>query len=128
MNKQEIYKWLDNNIEICVRYVKKLQINVDNYDKLSQGYLNPLECQPKEYYIKLLDDYKYTLSIYQQIKTILEAWEDKETPKKPERFISKFHVSPPKCPVCKTIPHTCTQKYCDECGQKLDWSDEHNYA
>lgn len=61
---------------------------------------------------------------FQQIKSELEAWEDKKTPKKPERFISKFHVSPPKCPVCKTIPHTCTQKYCDECGQKLDWSDE----
>lgn len=53
-----------------------------------------------------------------------EKYDEKETPKKPLRFKDKFYISPPKCPICKTIPHTGNQKYCDECGQKLDWSDE----
>lgn len=53
-----------------------------------------------------------------------EKYDEKETPKKPLRFKDKFYISLPKCPICKTIPHTGNQKYCDECGQKLDWSDE----
>lgn len=60
---------------------------------------------------------------YQCIKTLQELV-DKATPKKPIRFIDKFYVSPYKCPVCKTIPHTGNQKYCDECGQALDWSEK----
>ena len=51
---------------------------------------------------------------------------DKDTPKKPVRFKDKFYISAPKCPICKTIPHTGNQKYCDECGQKLDWNDEND--
>lgn len=66
----------------------------------------------------------YVCDLYEDDIKTLQELVDKETPKKPIRFIYKFYVSPYKCPVCKTIPHTCTQKYCDECGQKLDWSGE----
>lgn len=59
--------------------------------------------------------------VFEELNIIQELVE-KATPKKPIRFIDKFYVSPYKCPVCKTIPHTCNQKYCDECGQALDWS------
>lgn len=55
---------------------------------------------------------------------LLQELVDKETPKKVLRYKSQVYISLPKCPICKTIPHTCTQKYCDECGQALDWSDE----
>lgn len=67
------------------------------------------------------------LSYLQQIKTELEEYKKlkvKATPKKPIRFKNSIYISNPKCPVCKTIPHTCTQKYCDECGQALDWEVE----
>lgn len=67
------------------------------------------------------------LSYLQQIKTELEEHKklkDKETPKKPIRFKNSVYISTPKCPLCKTTPHTGNQKYCDECGQALDWSDE----
>ena len=57
-----------------------------------------------------------------QLKMIQELV-DKETPKKPIRFKNSIYISLPKCPICKTIPHTGNQKYCDECGQKLDWSE-----
>lgn len=63
----------------------------------------------------------------QQIKTELEEYKKlkvKATAKKPIRFKNSIYISNPKCPTCKTIPHTCTQKYCDECGQALDWSEE----
>lgn len=75
-------------------------------------------------------DFSSQLECAKQFKIIQEAvdkankYDEKEKPKKPIRFIDKFYVGPYKCPVCKTIPHTYTQKYCDECGQRLDWSDE----
>jgi hypothetical protein len=75
MNKQEIYKWLDKNIEAYERTVIILQNKVDNYDKVLQGPLDPFEQQPKEFYIESLDNYKNMLNIFKQIKTELEAWE-----------------------------------------------------
>lgn len=59
----------------------------------------------------------------QWVDTIQELV-DKATPKKPIRFKNSVYISNPKCPICKTTPHTGNQKYCDECGQALDWSDE----
>lgn len=54
----------------------------------------------------------------------LQELVDKATPKKPIRFKNSVYISNPKCPICKTTPHIGNQKYCDECGQALDWSDE----
>ena len=71
-----------------------------------------------------LDDDCIRWPLYQRSIKSLKELVDKATSKKPKRFIDKFYISPYKCPVCKTIPHTYTQKYCDECGQALDWSDE----
>lgn len=68
--------------------------------------------------------YTDSYSIFFKDIATLQELVDKATPKKPVRFKDKFYISPPKCPVCKTIPHTCTQKYCDECGQALDWEQE----
>ena len=28
-----------------------------------------------------------------------------------------------RCPVCNNVPMRITAKFCDNCGQKLDWSD-----
>lgn len=71
-----------------------------------------------------LDDDCVKWPLYQRSIKSLKELVDKATPKKPVRFIDKFYISLPKCPICRTIPHTCTQKYCDECGQALDWSDD----
>ena len=71
-----------------------------------------------------LNTLKQLIVEHQQLKEENQKLKDKETPKKPLRIINLFYLSPYRCPVCKTIPHTGNQKYCDECGQKLDWSDE----
>lgn len=62
--------------------------------------------------------------LYNKQFKLLQELVDKATPKKPIRFKNSVYISNPKCPICKTIPHTGNQKYCDECGQALDWSDE----
>jgi transcription initiation factor IIE alpha subunit len=76
-----------------------------------------------DYYWKVYNEHHLGMLARHYID-ILQELVDKATPKKTIRFIDKFYVSPYKCPVCKTIPHTVYQKYCDECGQALDWSDE----
>ena len=70
------------------------------------------------------DGHRLTHRERNEFGAILQELVDKATPKKPIRFKDKFYISLPKCPVCKTIPHTGNQKYCDECGQKLDWSED----
>jgi len=30
----------------------------------------------------------------------------------------------PQCPVCKRLLHSIWQKYCDNCAQAIDWSDD----
>ena len=71
---------------------------------------------------KLYEGYQYGMA-GRHYTDILQELVDKATPKKPVRFKDKCYISLPKCPICKTIPHTGNQKYCDECGQKLDWSE-----
>lgn len=73
MNKQEIYKWLNINIETYIRTIKSLQNKVDNYDQLLQGPLDPFKIQSKEYYIDMLNIYKCMLNIYQQVKAELDV-------------------------------------------------------
>lgn len=79
-----------------------------------------------DYFIRWLNPYEedYNHDKYLEHKKNLRELIDKATPKKPIRFKNSIYISNPKCPICQTIPHTGNQKYCVECGQKLDWSDE----
>lgn len=59
----------------------------------------------------------------------LQELVDKATPKKPKPVEMFGHTIMRRCPVCNTRPlldHSLyyKQKYCDNCGQALDWSDE----
>ena len=58
-------------------------------------------------------------------KAGIEALE-KQIPKKP-CWISIFRhheVKEPFCPSCKRMYLCNKQNYCEECGQKIDWSEE----
>lgn len=46
---------------------------------------------------------------------------EKQIPKKPDFTEDKEFAL---CPCCNGNGLTDKQKYCDNCGQKLDWSDE----
>lgn len=60
---------------------------------------------------------------YSAINTLQELV-DKETPKKPiKKNISNDDEDYDYCPCCEEVSGSY-QKYCDKCGQKLDWSDE----
>jgi hypothetical protein len=53
----------------------------------------------------------------------IEALE-KQIPKKPiKHFVKPFGFPCYECPICGESD-VCGQKYCDECGQALDWSEE----
>lgn len=53
-------------------------------------------------------------------KSVIEARE-KQIPKKPDFTEDKEFAL---CPCCNGKGLSNNQKYCDDCGQKIDWSDE----
>ena len=53
-------------------------------------------------------------------KSVIEARE-KQTAKKPDFTEDKEFAL---CPCCNGKGLSNNQKYCDDCGQKIDWSDE----
>lgn len=70
--------------------------------------------------IKVINDYRQTL----------QELVDKETPKKP--VIRGLSFAMHTCPICdkeliitndETVIYKTKTNYCDNCGQKLDWSD-----
>lgn len=57
------------------------------------------------------------------IDRIIEALE-KQIPKKPiEHIVNKVGFPYYECPICGECD-VYGQKYCDECGQKLDWGED----
>lgn len=100
----------------CGHYksLKEACDKAEKYDEINRVYLKN----------EVMESADINAERLQQLYEDMQPFIDKATPKKPLRFKDKFYISPPKCPICKTIPHTGNQKYCDECGQKLDWSDE----
>ena len=58
---------------------------------------------------------------YNKAKKILQELVDKETSKKVKPFPNSFYIK--ICPNCGSTLET-KRNYCDECGQRLDWSKE----
>lgn len=60
---------------------------------------------------------------YRQIGTVEECRtaREKQIPKKPDFTEDKEFAL---CPCCNCEGLLDKQKYCDNCGQKIDWSDE----
>lgn len=50
---------------------------------------------------------------------LLQELVDKETPKKVKPFPNSFYIK--TCPNCSSALET-KRNYCDNCGQRLDWS------
>lgn len=65
---------------------------------------------------------------YDSIETVNEACRmgmealKKQIPKKPIEKPTKSFFADLRCPNCKTL--IGIQKYCKDCGQAIDWSDE----
>lgn len=66
------------------------------------------------------NDCKFTEDDYKANKMAIQALE-KQIPKKPDFTEDKEFAL---CPCCNGKGLLNKQKYCDNCGQKLDWSDE----
>lgn len=56
----------------------------------------------------------------------LQELVDKATPKKPRPLFLQMAFMPYKCPICEELVNDkkYKYKYCPNCGQKLDWSEE----
>lgn len=65
-------------------------------------------------------DADYAMSVIEAIETAKAALE-KQIPKRPYFTEDKEFVL---CPCCNGKGLSDKQNYCDNCGQKLDWSDE----
>ena len=57
-------------------------------------------------------------------KLAIQALE-KQIPKKPEMYIGDYEFERwPICPKCKGELHPNGEKFCSDCGQAIDWSEE----
>lgn len=71
----------------------------------------------------------YSTHTCDEVLQKLGKLEDKEEPKKPKPVKMFGHTIMRRCPVCNTRPLVdyslyYKQKYCGNCGQAIDWSDE----
>ena len=72
-------------------------------------------------------DFRSQLECADQFKIIQKAvdkankYDEKETPKKVKPFPNSFYIK--TCPNCGSTLEI-VRNYCDECGQRLDWSDK----
>ena len=72
-------------------------------------------------YQKALDDLDVPFESYKLLKELVE----KATPKKPIKETGRWDLIFYKCPTCsKNLgwSYDSKAKYCDDCGQRIDWS------
>lgn len=103
-------------------YEEALEIGIQALEKVQQyrEIGTPEELQNmKSNYFEVLSDWRQ----YRKIGTLEECRTalEKQIPKKPDFTEDKEFAL---CPCCNGKGLLNKQKYCDNCGQKLDWSDE----
>lgn len=125
MTENEAIKELQLNIELpfgsnISREATQLEIQafeeVQQYQKIG----TPEELQDmKSNYFEALSDWRQ----YRKIGTLEECRtaREKQIPKKPDFTEDKEFAL---CPCCNGKGLLDKQKYCDNCGQMIDWSDE----
>ena len=125
MTENEAIKELQLNIELpfgsnISREATQLAIQafeeVQQYQKIG----TPEELQDmKSNYFEALSDWRQ----YRKIGTLEECRtaREKQIPKKPDFTEDKEFAL---CPCCNGKGVLDKQKYCDNCGQMIDWSDE----
>lgn len=103
-------------------YEEALEIGIQALEKVQQyrEIGTPEELQDmKSDYFEVLSDWRQ----YRKIGTLEECQTaiEKQIPKKPDFTEDKEFAL---FPCCNGNGLADKQKYCDNCGQKLDWSDE----
>ena len=115
--QQNIYMPFGSNIS---REASELAIQALEEVQQYRAIGTPEELQDmKSDYFEALSDWRQ----YRKIGTLEECRtaREKQIPKKPDFTEDKEFVL---CPCCNGKGLFNKQKYCDNCGQKLDWSDE----
>lgn len=64
---------------------------------------------------------------YTEVTLVIKQALEKQIPKKPKTFTLPYsnRIISNLCPVCNNdeIDHEYKKTHCDNCGQKIDWSD-----
>lgn len=125
MTESEAIKEFQQNIDMpfgsnISREASKLAIQaleeVQQYQKIG----TPEELQDmKNNYFEALSDWRqyHKIGTLEECRTAIE----KQIPKKPDFTEDKEFAL---CPCCNGKGLFDKQKYCDNCGQKIDWSEE----
>lgn len=125
MTENEAIKEFQQNIDMpfgsnISREASELAIQaleeVQQYQKIG----TPEELQDmKNNYFEALSDWRqyHKIGTLEECRTAIE----KQIPKKPDFTEDKEFAL---CPCCNGKGLLNKQKYCDNCGQKLDWNDE----
>lgn len=103
---------LHNAVDVAIQALEKVQ----QYREIG----TPEELQDmKSDYFEVLSDWRQ----YRKIGTVEECRtaREKQIPKKPDFTEDKEFAL---CPCCNGKGLFDKQKYCDNCGQKIDWSEE----
>ena len=105
--------------------MNNIETSIDELEKMSK-YANVLK-NPDEFF-RHMKGHQTELSLVLSAFSIVEYKDDinialeKQIPKKPKETISGCIEVTGVCPSCSAI-HFLTQKYCYNCGQRLDWGD-----
>lgn len=106
----------------CSIFSEALSISIQALEEVQQyrAIGTPEELQDmKNNYFEALSDWRQ----YRKIGTVYECRtaREKQIPKKPDFTEDKEFAL---CPCCNGKGLSDKQNYCDNCGQKFDWSDE----
>lgn len=107
--------------ELQSQHLEGIKIAIQSLEEVQQyrtiGTLEELQVMKSDYF-EALSDWRQ----YRKIGTLEECRtaREKQTPKKPDFTEDKKFAL---CPCCNGKGLLDKQKYCDNCGQKLDWSD-----
>ena len=106
------YVMLQESIDMAIQALEEVQ----QYREI--GTLEELQ-DMKSNYFEALSDWRQ----YRKIGTLEECRtaREKQIPMKPDFTEDKEFAL---CPCCNGKGLLDKQKYCDNCGQKIDWSDE----
>ena len=116
--KGEITKVCESGVVVKAHYFGEAYFDRSNMDLIGKNYAQGLE--------DAWEEARERLAMYEDIGTVSEFRELKEkaTAKKPNDIteLKGDFGTVGKCPCCNGITDD-TYCYCDDCGQKLDWSE-----
>lgn len=132
LNKIKIMGDKDLFNEFHIKWADTLQELVDKYNAIQDVYFKNVPMESADLNARKLQE------LYNLVNEVIEEnqkLKDKATPMKPiiRGLSGAIHTYVHTCPVCgkelivtnnETVIYKTKTNYCDECGQKLDWSGE----